>query len=137
MNHRQFLLRKIRPFSFHDKLSHVQYIARIHTQPANMAFDKEDLPQKTVDIPRGDLSTRHYTNIRKPKVIIVGCSYAGMSATLTLAALKDGRPIPFASYGDYSHLRHAPTAQDFHVTIIDERDGFCKFQEVQVDIWRQ
>ncbi|KAJ5713575.1 uncharacterized protein N7483_010756 [Penicillium malachiteum] len=34
-----------------------------------------------------------------------------MSATLTLTALKDGRPPPFASYSDYSHLQDASSGQ--------------------------
>ncbi|OQE01566.1 hypothetical protein PENSOL_c004G07504 [Penicillium solitum] len=89
-----------------------------------MNFDQKDVPQQTVKIPRGDLSQRHYSKTRKRRVVIVGCSYAGMSATLTLAALKDGLPIPFASYGNYSHLQEAPLAQDFNITIVDERDGF-------------
>lgn len=71
-----------------------------------------------------------YTNIRKPKVVIVGCSYTGMSVTVTLLALKDGLPIPFAAYGDYSHLRGAPSVQDFNITIVDERDGFCKSHKI-------
>ncbi|KAJ5505372.1 hypothetical protein N7453_004329 [Penicillium expansum] len=89
-----------------------------------MTFDHKDEHQQPVDILRGDSSHRHYTNTRKPKVVIVGCSYAGISATLTLTALKDDVPIPFASYGSYSHLRDAPSVQDFDITIVDERDGF-------------
>jgi hypothetical protein len=129
MIHRRLLLRKIPSFSFRAKHSHVQPIASMHTQSAEMTFDQKDVPQQTFDIPPDGLSHRQYTNIRKPKVVIVGCSYAGMSATLTLAALKDGLPIPFESYGDYSHLRDAPSTHDFDITIIDERDGFCKFQK--------
>lgn len=102
----------------------------MHTQSAEMAFDHRNVPQQAFDIPRGDLGHQQCTNIRKARVVIVGCSYAGMSATLTLAALKDGLPIPFASYGDYSHLRDAPLTHDFDTTIVDERDGFCKFQKI-------
>jgi hypothetical protein len=137
MTHRRLLLRKIPSFTFRAKHLHVQPVARVHTQSAEMTFNQRDVLQQTVDIPRGDLSRQHYTNIRKPKVVIVGCSYAGMSATLTLAALKDGLPIPFASYGDYSHLRDAPSVQDFDITIVDERDGFCKFYKFQADTQMQ
>ncbi|KAE8343167.1 hypothetical protein BDV24DRAFT_149791 [Aspergillus arachidicola] len=81
------------------------------------------MPQHTTVVPR---SRNHplYAAVRKPKIVIVGCSYAGMSATLTLTALKGGLPIPFASYGDYSHLQNVPSVQDFDITAVDERDGF-------------
>ncbi|KAB8246614.1 hypothetical protein BDV35DRAFT_380535 [Aspergillus flavus] len=81
------------------------------------------MPQHTTVVPR---SRNHppYAAVRKPKIVIVGCSYAGMSATLTLTALKGGLPIPFASYGDYSHLQNVPSVQDFDITVVDERDGF-------------
>jgi len=68
----------------------------------------------------GKMDTR-----KTPNVVIIGCSYAGMSAAMTLIALKDGLQIPFASYGDYSHLRNLPSNPDFNITMIDERDGFC------------
>lgn len=65
-------------------------------------------------------------NSSKPyNIVIVGGSYAGLSASLALIALKDGQTIPFAAYGNYSHLRAAPRVQDLRITIIDQRDGFC------------
>ncbi|RAQ73182.1 disulfide oxidoreductase [Aspergillus flavus] len=81
------------------------------------------MPQHTTVVP---CSRNHppYAAVRKPKIVIVGCSYAGMSATLTLTALKGGLPIPFASYGDYSHLQNVPSVQDFDITVVNERDGF-------------
>lgn len=71
------------------------------------------------------------TNAQKRfNVVIIGCSYAGMSAAATLTALKDGLPIPFESYGDYSHLRNSPSIRNFNITMIDERDGFCNFPTI-------
>ncbi|KAJ5758782.1 hypothetical protein N7520_005938 [Penicillium odoratum] len=84
---------------------------------------QKSVPQCTTEIPPGRGYPLH-TNVRKPKIAIVGCSYAGMSATLTLTALKDDLSIPFESWGDYSHLQNAPSVQDFDITIVDERDGF-------------
>lgn len=135
MPHWRILLRKIPSFSHRARHPHLQPISRIHTVLSlKMNFDQKDVPQQTVKIPRGDISQRHYSKTRKRRVVIVGCSYAGMSATLTLAALKDGLPIPFASYGNYSHLQEAPLAQDFNITIVDERDGFCKLYWLYSDI---
>ncbi|OJZ80604.1 hypothetical protein ASPFODRAFT_38020 [Aspergillus luchuensis CBS 106.47] len=58
-------------------------------------------------------------------VVIVGGSYAGIAATLTLLALKDGQPIPLAAYGDYyQHLCMAARIPGLRITVVDERDGF-------------
>ncbi|KAJ5108241.1 hypothetical protein N7456_004916 [Penicillium angulare] len=84
----------------------------------------QNVHRQTVDLPRGYSSHTPYTNLRNPKVVIVGCSYAGMSAALTLVALKGDGQIPFASWGDYAHLKMAPSAKDFDITMVDERDGF-------------
>ncbi|KAJ5893858.1 hypothetical protein N7495_005549 [Penicillium taxi] len=58
------------------------------------------------------------------RVVIVGGSYAGLSAALTLIALKEGREMPFASHGNYAHLKHAPQVRNLNITILDQRDGF-------------
>lgn len=121
MNYQRLFLRKIPSFPFFTKRSLAEFIASIHTSSQDKVSNQKDMSQQGLG------SGGHYKKPKKPKVAIIGCSYAGMSATLTLAALKDGLAIPFASYGGYSHLRDAPSMQDFNITMIDERDGFCTY----------
>jgi hypothetical protein len=59
-------------------------------------------------------------------VLILGGSYGGMSALLTLLSLKDGQNIPLTSYGDFSHLKDAPRISTLRFTLLDKRDGFCR-----------
>lgn len=137
MNHQRLLPRKIPSFSSCLRSPDFRTFSKINTKSAAMTSKQQDMPHPTIDTLRDDPSRRRFMNIRKPRIIIIGGSYAGMSAALTLAALKDGRSIPFASYGDYCHLRDAPPVQDFNITIIDRRDGFCKYLRIQGDIQMQ
>ncbi|KAF3386360.1 Apoptosis-inducing factor [Penicillium rolfsii] len=57
-------------------------------------------------------------------VLIIGGSYGGMSALLTLLSLKDGQDMPLSRYGNFSHLRKAPQIATMRVTLLDKRDGF-------------
>ncbi|KAJ6127595.1 hypothetical protein N7523_003207 [Penicillium sp. IBT 18751x] len=57
-------------------------------------------------------------------VLILGASYAGMAAASTLLALKEGRAMPLAAYGKYTHLKQAPRMPSLKLTLLDERDGF-------------
>ncbi|KAJ1709095.1 disulfide oxidoreductase [Aspergillus flavus] len=116
-------LRMIPSFIFHTTHPYTKLIARLYSKPADTIALQQPMPQHTTVVP---CSRNHppYAAVRKPKIVIVGCSYAGMSATLTLTALKGGLPIPFASYGDYSHLQNVPSVQDFDITVVNERDGF-------------
>ncbi|KAM3067061.1 hypothetical protein ACMFMG_011734 [Clarireedia jacksonii] len=113
-------LRRVPSFILPTTRPYAELIVRKYRKPTDMISLQQSVPQHTIDTQE----PLFHTAVRKPKIVIVGCSYAGMSATLTLTALKGGLPIPFASYGDYSHLQNAPSVQDFHITIVDERDGF-------------
>lgn len=115
-------LRRVPSFILHTTQPYAQPVVRKYSKRADMIALQQPVAQYTTNIQGSPL----HKAARKPKIVIVGCSYAGMSATLTLTALKGGLPLPFASYGDYSHLQNAPSAQDFHITMVDERDGFCK-----------
>lgn len=68
-------------------------------------------------------------------VVIVGASYAGLSAALTLLTLKDGQPLPLRDYGDYSHLYGTTQVKNLRITIIDERDGCCKLISVLLQVF--
>ncbi|KAF4769985.1 hypothetical protein HAV15_011638 [Penicillium sp. str.  len=57
-------------------------------------------------------------------VVILGGSYAGIAAALTLLALKDGKPMPLASYGNFAPLKNCPRMHNLRITVLDERDGF-------------
>lgn len=57
------------------------------------------------------------------RVLIVGGSYGGLSAALTLLDLCGGRVARF----DYTQDAKPPGSTiPVHITIVDERDGFCK-----------
>ncbi|KAJ5679475.1 hypothetical protein N7462_007719 [Penicillium macrosclerotiorum] len=69
---------------------------------------------------------------RTHDVLILGGSYSGMSALLTLLSLKDGQKIPLASYGDFSHLKEAPLIATVKITLLDKRDGFCRLHPLEL-----
>jgi hypothetical protein len=55
------------------------------------------------------------------RVLVVGGSYAGLSATLNLLDLCNGKAPRFTA-----DLEHNPQPVSVKITIVDERDGFCK-----------
>lgn len=58
-----------------------------------------------------------------PKVLVIGCSYAGLATTVNLLDLCDGKPPRFS--GTLSEDT-APTPKlPVDITIVDERDGYC------------
>lgn len=59
------------------------------------------------------------------KVFIVGGCYAGLSAALNLIDLSQGKQ-PRQAYEAYEHHPDLPRF-DVDITIVDERDGYCKF----------
>jgi hypothetical protein len=57
------------------------------------------------------------------RVLVVGGSYAGLSATVNLLDLGN-HLTPRFNYPTYQHDKEAPRTP-IEVTIVDERDGFC------------
>ncbi|KKA29548.1 hypothetical protein TD95_001664 [Thielaviopsis punctulata] len=57
-----------------------------------------------------------------PRVLVVGCSYAGLSAALNLLDLTSGLQ-PRIGHSPYKHHPQATTLP-VEITIVDERDGF-------------
>ena len=57
------------------------------------------------------------------KVLVIGGSYAGLGATLNLLDLCHGKPCRFTGKTDsWEPCEQIPV----QITIVDERDGFCK-----------
>jgi thioredoxin reductase len=63
------------------------------------------------------------------KILIIGGSYAGLSAAVNLVDIHHGLQ-PRQSREPYVHERHLPN-HDIEITIIDERDGFCAYDGPQ------
>lgn len=51
-----------------------------------------------------------------------------MAAMITSVALKDGHPLPYASYGNFSRLEDATQLYNMRLSVIDEREGFYAVQ---------
>jgi len=62
-------------------------------------------------------------NFHAYNILIIGGSYAGLSAAVNLLDLHRGSQ-PRQSREPYIHQRQLPK-HDIKITIIDERDGFC------------
>lgn len=58
------------------------------------------------------------------KVVIIGASYGGLSTAGNLLDLCQGRPARFTY--PYPEKYAATANVPVEITIIDERDGFCK-----------
>lgn len=58
------------------------------------------------------------------RVLIAGGSYGGLAAALNLLDLGDGL-VPRMAFEPFTHHPDFPKV-DFQITIVDERDGFCK-----------
>lgn len=56
------------------------------------------------------------------KVLVVGGSYAGLAAALNLSDLCQGKN----ARGGYGAVNSCKTSIHVDITIVDERDGFCK-----------
>lgn len=62
------------------------------------------------------------TVARSFRVLIIGGSYGGLAAALTLIDLSRGRPARFNYSPDATPPSHRIPIQ---ITIVDERDGYC------------
>lgn len=60
---------------------------------------------------------------RQFRVLVVGGSYGGLTAALTLLDLSRGRVARFNSTPDAQPPQRQLPIQ---ITVVDERDGFCK-----------
>jgi len=63
------------------------------------------------------------------RVVIVGCSYAGLSTAVSLLDLAAGKSPRFSAattppYTHHSIHTHVP----IDITMIDERDGYCEYR---------
>lgn len=59
------------------------------------------------------------------RILVVGGSYAGLSATVNLLDLGNHVNARY-NYPNYTHDAEAPRTP-VEITLVDERDGFCKF----------
>lgn len=58
------------------------------------------------------------------RVLIIGGSYGGLAAALSLLDLSQGKKTRF----NYSPDAKVPQAQvPIQITVVDERDGYCKY----------
>lgn len=70
------------------------------------------------------MTASHPANPAVTRVLVVGGSYAGLSATINLLDLGN-HVNPRFNYPNYKHDADAPRTP-IEVTIVDERDGFCE-----------
>lgn len=62
---------------------------------------------------------------RKHRVLVVGCAYGGVTAVVNLLDLEKGQGRQSVYPGaDFSGKR---CKRGIEVTVIDQRDGYCKF----------
>lgn len=65
--------------------------------------------------------------LRTFRVLIIGGSYGGLTAALTLADLSRGKTARFS----YNPDSKAPQARlPIQITVVDERDGYCMYQVI-------
>lgn len=80
-------------------------------------------------------SDEHLIALARPfRVLIVGGSYGGLSAALNLLDLSNGQRARF----NYTPDAKPPASRiPVHITIVDERDGFCTppFPVTRLCIW--
>ena len=69
------------------------------------------------------MTASHPVDPAVTRVLVVGGSYAGLSATVNLLDLGN-HANPRFNYPNYKHDADAPRTP-IEVTIVDERDGFC------------
>lgn len=69
-----------------------------------------------------------------PRVLVIGGSYAGLAATVNLIDLCDGKQPRFSSTSTEERTPNIKLPVD--ITIVDERDGYCRFHSrlMQFDI---
>lgn len=60
-----------------------------------------------------------------PRVLVIGGSYAGLAATVNLIDLCDGKQPRFTSV--FTQEEHPKVKLPVDITIVDERDGYCKY----------
>lgn len=62
------------------------------------------------------------------RVLVVGGSYGGLATALNLLDLSQGKAARFSAGQTASDpvTLKAPTSTPVQVTIVDERDGYCK-----------
>jgi hypothetical protein len=61
------------------------------------------------------------------RVLVIGGSYGGLAAALTLVDLSRGRVPRFSSNPDVTPPSHRVPIQ---ITVADERDGYCRYPTV-------
>lgn len=61
------------------------------------------------------------------RVLVIGGSYGGLAAALTLVDLSRGRVPRFSSNPDVIPPPHRVRIQ---ITVADERDGYCRYATV-------
>jgi len=83
------------------------------------------LPQDPL-APLSPITNLSLSNSAPHRILIVGGAYAGITAVLNLLDLQEGkqeRPaaFPLPKFGG------AKSNRGIKITVVDERDGFCKF----------
>lgn len=59
------------------------------------------------------------------RVLVVGCAYGGISAVVNLIDLAQGKPRDMVYPGP--DMSGKKSRNGVEITVIDERDGYCKF----------
>ncbi|OJJ70354.1 hypothetical protein ASPBRDRAFT_31256 [Aspergillus brasiliensis CBS 101740] len=62
--------------------------------------------------------TKDYT------ILIIGASYAGITAALTILALRDGQKPPLETYVSIPNLKKESQGLNLKIVLLDKRDGF-------------
>ncbi|GKZ52045.1 hypothetical protein AbraIFM66951_010031, partial [Aspergillus brasiliensis] len=57
-------------------------------------------------------------------ILIIGASYAGITAALTILALRDGQKPPLETYVCIPNLKKESQGLNLKIVLLDKKDGF-------------
>lgn len=86
---------------------------------------QQQLRAYTTPAPNVDMTVNGSAGPAPTRILVVGGSYAGLSATVNLIDLGNHVNARY-NYPNYTHDAEAPRTP-VEITLVDERDGFCKF----------
>lgn len=82
-------------------------------------------PITNLSISESSLPSPPATPTSPHRILIVGGAYAGISAVLNLLDLQDGKQDRPAAY-KLPKFEGRTSKRGVEITVVDERDGFCK-----------
>lgn len=86
-------------------------------------YPSQQLRAYTTPAPNADMTVNGSSDPAVTRILVVGGSYAGLSATVNLIDLGN-HVNPRYNYPNYKHDAEAPRTP-VEITLVDERDGFC------------